>query len=210
MLESLVGLPGKTHPLLLDQLHQTFPGSARVAQEGIAAAAAAGIWEDATKLAHNLKSNSGFLGLTRFARCCTEIETLARHASEGTAPTIADWQAAVDALALELQPSMDAPDALIEARRMAGKSHLAKKRGTAGLSACVRGHRCRRTAQARSPIQSGGCKCIPTGDPGMNTRKQFLATAPAFRLACALVQSGSIRHVVARTTETTSPLAMPG
>ena len=111
MLESLAGLPGKTHPLLLDQLRAGIPGIAETALERIATAGAFGDWPAARKAAHDLKSNSGFLGLVCVARCSLELEALARRACDGDLPARAAWQSALDALALELPRSLAALDA---------------------------------------------------------------------------------------------------
>ena len=108
MLESLAGLPGRSRPLLIDQLHDGFPDLARVAQDRIAAAAARGDWDDARRTAHNLKSNSGFLGLVLYAGCCRALETLARVAADGTLPADDAWQDALAALTLELPRSLAA------------------------------------------------------------------------------------------------------
>ena len=108
MLESLAGLPGRTHPRLIDQLHDGFPDLARVAQDRIAAAGARGDWVDARRTAHNLKSSSGFVGLVLYASGCRELETMARSAVDGAPPTDDAWKDALVALTLELPRSLAA------------------------------------------------------------------------------------------------------
>ena len=108
MFESLAGLPGRTHPGLIDQLHEGFPDLASAAQDRIAAAAARGDWADACRAAHNLKSNSGFLGLVHYANCCRALETLARSAADGVPPVDDAWKNALAALTHELPRSLAA------------------------------------------------------------------------------------------------------
>ena len=97
MFESLAGLPGRTHPGLIDQLHEGFP--------------------DFASAAHNLKSNCGFLGLVHYANCCRALETLARSAADGVPPVDDAWKNALAALTQELPQSLAAYGAHLDQGR---------------------------------------------------------------------------------------------
>ena len=111
MIASMMDLRGKKDSSLFDQLYRGFVERARAAQSSIAAAAARGDWASALTSIHKHRSDSGFLGLALYSRHCGELEALAREACEGAPPAARVWCAALDVVALELQPGLDALDA---------------------------------------------------------------------------------------------------
>ena len=108
MIASLQDLPAKSKSSLFDQLYLGFADQARAAQASMRAAAARDDWALALSIVHRHRSDSGFLGLARYMRHCGELETLAREACEGKAPTVGVWNAALEAAVRELQPNLDA------------------------------------------------------------------------------------------------------
>jgi|GEM_PF-4875857 len=84
-------------------------------RRGEHAPAARGDWAEALTIRHKHRSNSGFPGLALYTQRCGELETLARAACNGDPPSAPAWSAASDAVALELQPGLDALDAHVGA-----------------------------------------------------------------------------------------------
>lgn len=58
-LESLAGLPGRTRPRLIDQLHEGLPNLASAAPDRICVAAARGDWADACRAAFGAHLDQG-------------------------------------------------------------------------------------------------------------------------------------------------------